>query len=60
MRKAYLPCGPGELKSKSMIMDNYQGVVVKTAVSKLFECRILPSLTENFKQSTLQFGFTKI
>jgi hypothetical protein len=28
-------------------------------ISKLFEYAILPTLAENFTQSTLQFGFTK-
>ncbi|CAC5384081.1 unnamed protein product [Mytilus coruscus] len=42
-----------------MMMDNYRGIAVTPVVSKLFECTILPSLTQNFKQSTLQFGFTK-
>ncbi|CAC5357508.1 unnamed protein product [Mytilus coruscus] len=42
-----------------MMMDNYRGIAVTPVVSKLCECTILPSLTQNFKQSTLQFGFTK-
>ncbi|CAC5403422.1 unnamed protein product [Mytilus coruscus] len=42
-----------------MVMDNYRGIAVTPVVSKLFECTILPSLTQNFKQSSLQFGFTK-
>ncbi|CAC5386974.1 unnamed protein product [Mytilus coruscus] len=42
-----------------MMMDNYRGIAITPVVSKLFECTILPCLTQNFKQSTHQFGFTK-
>ncbi|CAC5379930.1 unnamed protein product [Mytilus coruscus] len=42
-----------------MIMDNYRGIAVTPIISKLFECTILPRLTVNFNQSSLQFGFTK-
>ncbi|CAC5395133.1 unnamed protein product [Mytilus coruscus] len=42
-----------------MMMDNYRGIAITPVVSKLFECTILPSLTQNFKLSTLQFGCTK-
>ncbi|VDH93282.1 Hypothetical predicted protein [Mytilus galloprovincialis] len=40
-------------------MDNYRGIAVTPVISKLFECTILPRLTLNFDQSSLQFGFTK-
>ncbi|CAC5359228.1 unnamed protein product [Mytilus coruscus] len=33
-----------------MMMDNYRGIAITPVVSKLFECTILPSLTQNFKQ----------
>jgi hypothetical protein len=42
-----------------MSMDNYRGIAVTPVISKLFEYAILPTLAENFTQSTLQFGFTK-
>jgi hypothetical protein len=42
-----------------MNMDNYRGIAVTPVISKLFEYAILPTLAENFTQSTLQFGFTK-
>ncbi|CAC5391622.1 unnamed protein product [Mytilus coruscus] len=42
-----------------MLMDNYRGIAVTPVISKLFECTILPRLTVNFNQSSLQFGFTK-
>jgi hypothetical protein len=40
-----------------MNMDNYRGIAVTPVISKLFEYAILPTLAENFTQSTLQFGF---
>ena len=42
-----------------MNIDNYRGIAVTPVISKLFEYAILPTLAENFTQSTLQFGFTK-
>ncbi|CAC5420489.1 unnamed protein product [Mytilus coruscus] len=42
-----------------LLMDNYRGIAVTPVISKLFECTILPRLTVNFNQSSLQFGFTK-
>ena len=42
-----------------MSVDNYREIAVTPVISKLFECAILPTLAENFTQSTLQFGFTK-
>ena len=42
-----------------MNMNNNRGVTVTPVISKLFEYAILPTLAENFTQSTLQFGFTK-
>lgn len=40
-------------------MDNYRGITVTPVIGKLFELTILPRLSENFDQSSLQFGFTK-
>ena len=40
-------------------MDNYRGIAVTPVISKLCEYDILPTLAENFTQSTLQFRFTK-
>ena len=46
-------------KSKNpAIMDNYRGITVTPIISKVFESTILPFLTVNFDQSSLQFGFT--
>jgi hypothetical protein len=42
-----------------MNMDNYRGIAVTPVISKLCEYDILPTLAENFTQSTLQFRFTK-
>ena len=42
-----------------MNMNNNRGITVTPVISKLFEYAILPTLAENFTQSTLQFGFTK-
>ena len=42
-----------------MSMDNYRGIAVTLVILKLFECATLPTLVENFTQSTLQFGYTK-
>ena len=47
-------------KSKDpMILDNYRGITVTPVLGKLFEITILTRLSENFEQSSLQFGFTK-
>jgi hypothetical protein len=40
-------------------MDNYRGITVTPVITKLFEYVLLPKLSHNFKQSTLQFGFKK-
>ncbi|CAC5388850.1 CBLL1 [Mytilus coruscus] len=51
---------PVRLNEKNPItMDNHRGIAVTPDAVKLFECTILPSLTENFKQSTLKLRFTK-
>lgn len=40
-------------------LDNYRGITVTPVLGKLFEITILPRLSENFEQSSLQFGFTR-
>lgn len=40
-------------------LDNYRGITVTPILSKLFEYTILPRLSMNVDQSSLQFGFSK-
>ena len=40
-------------------IDNYRGITVTPILGKLFEMILLPRLSKDFKQSSLQFGFTK-
>ncbi|MEW8090529.1 MAG: reverse transcriptase domain-containing protein [Candidatus Thiodiazotropha endolucinida] len=40
-------------------MDNYRGITVTPVLGKLFECVLLPRISQTFEQSSLQFGFTK-
>ena len=42
-----------------MILDNSKRITVTPVLGKRFEMTILPRLSENFEQSSLQFGFTK-
>ena len=47
-------------KSKdSTCLDNYRGITVTPILGKLFETILLPRLSKNFEQSSMQFGFTK-
>ena len=47
-------------KSKdSTVLDNYRGITVTPVLGKLFEITILPRLSKDFEQCSMQFGFTK-
>ena len=47
-------------KSKdSTILDNYRGITVTPVLGKLFEITILPRLSTDLEQCSMQFGFTK-
>ena len=47
-------------KSKdSTILDTYRGITVTPVLGKLFEITLLPRISEDFDQSSLQSGFTK-
>ena len=47
-------------KSKdSTILDNYRGITVTPVLGKLFEITILPHLSADFDQCSMQFGFSK-
>ena len=47
-------------KSKdSTVLDNYRGITVTPVLGKLFEITILPRLSKDFEQCSMQFGCTK-
>jgi hypothetical protein len=40
-------------------VESYRGITVTPTFTKLFEYALLPRLTQYFKQTDLQFGFTR-